>query len=225
MEAVVIHPSIEAHRHEITQLCEEYGVARLEVFGSAVSGEFDPDRSDVDFLVEFGDRFRYGDLDFKEALKSLLGREVQLVSRKYLRNPYFIRAVEATKVPSMLPRSPKLLWDIHNAADRILEWAEGKSIAELLSDDWSRLSVERLEILGRLPAGCETTIPKQQKGWTVSIRRSRCEISSSISTTVSTMNESGRSSSGIFPGLREEALSLLEEAEMGGRAWEIGHGR
>lgn len=75
-------------------------MARLEVFGSAVSGEFDPDRSDVDFLVEFGDRFRYGGLlDFKEALESLLGREVQLVSRKYLRNPYFIRAVETTKVP------------------------------------------------------------------------------------------------------------------------------
>ncbi|MBX3071547.1 MAG: nucleotidyltransferase domain-containing protein [Thermomicrobiales bacterium] len=96
----MMHPSIEAHRDEIILLCEEYGVARLEVFGSAVSGKFDPDRSDVDFLVEFGDHFRYGGLlDFKEALESLLGREVQLVSRKYLRNPYFIRAVETTKVP------------------------------------------------------------------------------------------------------------------------------
>jgi uncharacterized protein len=44
---------IEDHLEEIVALCREYGVARLEVFGSAATGAFDPGRSDVDFLVEY----------------------------------------------------------------------------------------------------------------------------------------------------------------------------
>ena len=39
---------------ELARLCERYGVERLEVFGSAASGEdFNPQKSDVDFIVEF----------------------------------------------------------------------------------------------------------------------------------------------------------------------------
>ena len=44
---------IESHRAEIAQLCARFGVHRLELFGSAATGAFDPARSDVDFLVEF----------------------------------------------------------------------------------------------------------------------------------------------------------------------------
>jgi predicted nucleotidyltransferase len=44
---------IEQKREQIAQLCRQYHVRRLAVFGSAFSGEFDPQRSDVDFLVEF----------------------------------------------------------------------------------------------------------------------------------------------------------------------------
>ncbi len=126
----------------------------------------------------------------------------------------------------MLPRSPKLLWDIHNAADRILEWAEGKSIAELLSDDWSRLSVERLlEILGEAARRLRDYDPETAK---------RVD---SLNQAIALRNIIVHQYDGIdyeriweiiqrhLPGLREEALSLLEEAEMGGRAWEIGHGR
>ena len=92
--------AIENHREEIAALCEEYGIKKLEVFGSVVTGEFDPERSDVDFLVEYSEDFDYDRyFDLKEALEVLLGREVQLVSRKYLRNPYFIHAIETTKTP------------------------------------------------------------------------------------------------------------------------------
>jgi len=37
----------------IAALCREYGVARLEVFGSVMTDEFDPERSGVDFVVRF----------------------------------------------------------------------------------------------------------------------------------------------------------------------------
>ena len=78
---------IALHRDELGQLCRRFGVRRLEVFGSAArEANFDPARSDVDFLVEFAaqddDLTRY--LDFKEALEALLARRVDLVDRKVI---------------------------------------------------------------------------------------------------------------------------------------------
>jgi predicted nucleotidyltransferase len=37
----------------VAAICRRFHVRRLEVFGSAAAGEFDPARSDIDFLVEF----------------------------------------------------------------------------------------------------------------------------------------------------------------------------
>jgi predicted nucleotidyltransferase len=45
---------IDQRREDIARLRRRYGVRRLAVFGSAASGaDFDPDRSDADFLVTF----------------------------------------------------------------------------------------------------------------------------------------------------------------------------
>ncbi len=61
-------------------------MARLEVFGSAARGAgFDPGRSDADFLVIFTPAARNNVAtvtDFKDALKELLGRAVDLVERE-----------------------------------------------------------------------------------------------------------------------------------------------
>ena len=47
-------PAIADKREELAELCRQYDVARLEVFGSAARGtDFDPGKSDADFLVEF----------------------------------------------------------------------------------------------------------------------------------------------------------------------------
>ena len=72
-------------RDALAALCRRYGVARLEVFGSAARGTgFDPDRSDADFLViapaARNDLAAFADL--KEALERLLGRPVDLVERE-----------------------------------------------------------------------------------------------------------------------------------------------
>ena len=37
---------------EIMALCERYGVAQLELFGSATGATFDPASSDYDFLLK-----------------------------------------------------------------------------------------------------------------------------------------------------------------------------
>jgi hypothetical protein len=44
---------IAKHRQQLVELCRKYDVARLDVFGSAVRGDFDPAHSDLDFLVDF----------------------------------------------------------------------------------------------------------------------------------------------------------------------------
>ena len=79
-----MHASLAVRREAIAALCRRYGVARLEVFGSAARGsDFDPARSDADFLVEFGEESTSlaAFLDFKEALEALLARPVDLVER------------------------------------------------------------------------------------------------------------------------------------------------
>jgi predicted nucleotidyltransferase len=92
---------ISLHRVELRDLCRRFHVRRLEVFGSAAHGDFDPARSDIDFLVEFEplqpgayvDAF----FDLKEGLEKLFGRPVDLVSAASIRNPYFRQSVERTK--------------------------------------------------------------------------------------------------------------------------------
>jgi predicted nucleotidyltransferase len=85
-----MHPEILRHRDAIAALCLRHGVTRLEVFGSAARGEdFDPARSDADFLVEFTPAARFdhaGFLGLKEGLEHLLGRSVDLVDRPAIEN-------------------------------------------------------------------------------------------------------------------------------------------
>ncbi|MCK6456638.1 MAG: nucleotidyltransferase domain-containing protein [Phycisphaerae bacterium] len=65
------------------------------MFGSASSGGFDRARSDVDFLVEFGEipRGRRFDTYFelREALSELGGRPVDLVEAGASRTPNVLR--------------------------------------------------------------------------------------------------------------------------------------
>ena len=87
---------------EIRELCERFGVATLELFGSAAVGDFRED-SDLDFLVEFLDQRVEGYFEryfgLLEGLQELFGREVDLVMPSAIRNPYFQRSVDETRVP------------------------------------------------------------------------------------------------------------------------------
>lgn len=91
---------LDHHGADLAVLCRRHGVRRLEVFGSSTTGRFDPERSDVDLLVEFdSDPLHLFDRYFglKESLEALLGRRVDLVTVGSLRNPYFIQAVNRTR--------------------------------------------------------------------------------------------------------------------------------
>ena len=88
---------------DLDALCRRYHVQQLDVFGSAADGTFDPQHSDIDFLVVFepcspSDHYeRYFGL--LESLEALFGRPVDLVEAKVMRNPYFMRRVNETRTP------------------------------------------------------------------------------------------------------------------------------
>ena len=85
------------NREKIAELCRTHSVRRLTVFGSAVRDDFDPERSDVDLLVEFGaiDGARYvgNFFDFECALTGVLERRVDLIVAGSIKNPYLLRSM------------------------------------------------------------------------------------------------------------------------------------
>ena len=96
-------PILAEHLEEIRALCREYGVLRLEVFGSVCTPEFDPERSDIDFLVEYPDGYDYGPwlarlFALEEALARVIGRKVDVVMPGALRNKWFRREASKTRV-------------------------------------------------------------------------------------------------------------------------------
>ena len=66
---------VAARHSELSKLCREFHILRLELFGSALSSAF----------------------GFKEALERLFGRPVDLVVASAIRNPYFRRGIEQSK--------------------------------------------------------------------------------------------------------------------------------
>lgn len=69
----------------LAEICRRYGVARLEVFGSAGRGLPAP-TSDIDVLYELlpGHRLGWDIESLADELTALLGRPVDLVSRRAL---------------------------------------------------------------------------------------------------------------------------------------------
>jgi len=97
-----MHSEIIAKRDAIADLCRHYGVARLEIFGSAARGaDFDPVRSDADFIVEFAPATGVSALrqffGFAEDLERLLGRPVDLVESGAIRNPYMRAGINRSR--------------------------------------------------------------------------------------------------------------------------------
>ena len=92
---------IDDHHAQIADLCRSFGVRRLDVFGSAVREDFDPERSDLDFLVDFAQdnaRNRFRDyFAFRDALARLLDRPVDLVMARALTNRYLEAAIDAER--------------------------------------------------------------------------------------------------------------------------------
>lgn len=88
------------HEAEIASLCREYGVIRLDLFGSALTASWNPETSDLDFVAEFGQPPEGVDLFaqffvFQTRLEGILGRSVDLVEKRAVRRPQFLELLEA----------------------------------------------------------------------------------------------------------------------------------
>ena len=95
-------PVIEERADELKGLCIRYGVHRLDLFGSASTGQYDPNENDLDFLVEFqpatlDDAYADAYFGLLAALGRIFGRPVDLVVESAIRNPYFLQSVEQTR--------------------------------------------------------------------------------------------------------------------------------
>jgi predicted nucleotidyltransferase len=104
---------LEESKARLGEECRRFGVRRLEVFGSAAGNAFDPAKSDFDFIVSFADKTAgtYADryLDFAAAIERLLGRKVDLLTERSIRNPYFRREIDADRQLVYEDRSQKAL--------------------------------------------------------------------------------------------------------------------
>lgn len=97
-----MHSLIIEKRAELAVLCRKYNVARLEVFGSAARGDdFDPARSDADFLVEFQPSSGLSPLQeffgLKSALAAALECPVDLVEPTAIKNPFILKGINRTR--------------------------------------------------------------------------------------------------------------------------------
>lgn len=92
---------IERNIDAIKRLCAVYAVAQMSVFGSVLTDRFN-DESDIDILVSFNalpvESYAENYLQLQESLQNLLGREIDLVEDKAIRNPVFRDQVDRTKV-------------------------------------------------------------------------------------------------------------------------------
>jgi predicted nucleotidyltransferase len=72
----------------------------MYLFGSALTSDFN-ENSDFDFLVKFKsiELSEYFDnyMNFKENLRKLLGREIDLLEEQTLKNPILIRSINNSK--------------------------------------------------------------------------------------------------------------------------------
>jgi uncharacterized protein len=92
---------IKSKSDVLIQLCKQLKIQRMNVFGSAVSDNFDKD-SDIDFLIAFNDDISIEDytenyFTLHYRLREIFDRDIDIVTERTLSNPYFIKSINKTK--------------------------------------------------------------------------------------------------------------------------------
>jgi predicted nucleotidyltransferase len=96
-----MHQVVQEKLAALRELCARHGVERLDLFGSAARDDFDPESSDLDFLVDFEPMspVRHADSFFGllEDLERLFGRPIDLLESEPIENPYLWRSIEKSR--------------------------------------------------------------------------------------------------------------------------------
>jgi len=93
------HIKVVLQQDRIADFCRRWKIAEFALFGSVLRDDFRPD-SDIDVLVSFAPDAHWSLFDWVgmiDELKAIFGREVDLVEKEALRNPYRRHAILTTK--------------------------------------------------------------------------------------------------------------------------------
>ena len=86
---------INVYRKQIIDFCQKWKVKEFAIFGSFLRQDFN-ENSDVDVLVSFFQEAHHSLFDLvemQEELKTIFGREVDLVEKEGLKNPFRREAI------------------------------------------------------------------------------------------------------------------------------------
>ena len=89
---------IDLPHDKIAALCGKWRITEFALFGSVLRDDFGPE-SDVDVLLTFEPDAPWSlwdIVDLQDELKVLFGREVDIVEKKAIRNPYRKREILRT---------------------------------------------------------------------------------------------------------------------------------
>ena len=90
-----MNTSIQIDREQIAEFCRKWRITEFSLFGSVLRGDLRPD-SDVDVLVSLDPGAPWSLYEWVEMideLKGIFGREVDLVEKTGLRNPFRRHAI------------------------------------------------------------------------------------------------------------------------------------
>ena len=90
---------VEILKDKITEICQQYHICKLSLFGSVLRDDFRPD-SDIDVLVEFepGHTPGFAFIDIQDQLSEILGRQVDLNTPQDLSRYFRTQVIEEAEV-------------------------------------------------------------------------------------------------------------------------------
>jgi predicted nucleotidyltransferase len=94
-----MNAKVQLDRDALAEFCRKWRVRELSLFGSALRDDFGPE-SDLDFLVSFDPAAPWSLWDLvtmRDELVEMTGREVDLVEKEGLRNPYRRKEILSTR--------------------------------------------------------------------------------------------------------------------------------
>jgi uncharacterized protein with HEPN domain/predicted nucleotidyltransferase len=145
--------NIDVPQERIEEFRRRWRIRELMPFGSVVRDDFRPD-SDVDVLVTFEPDAAHTLFDIaemQEEIEELFGRDVDMVERTSLVNPFIRAAVLQPDRPRLTPAEQDLayLWHMRDALGKLARYVAGKTYADFEGDTLLQDGVVRqLRIVG-----------------------------------------------------------------------------
>ena len=96
-----MHSIVQDNIEALRELAVKHRVERLDLFGSAVGGDFDPETSDLDFLVTFEPmppvEHANSFFGLLEDLQRLFRRRIDLLEPEPIENPYIRESIALSR--------------------------------------------------------------------------------------------------------------------------------